>query len=109
MARIFIRKVVGVDPELEVKLNAPERFEKAFANVPKEIWKVFEHGSEIMDEVQKMKEERLAISKAHAEERARGGAPIPPSEPPTSVRPDAGPEASLPQKLMDGFRGLLHK
>ena len=89
-------------------MNAPERFEKAFANIPKEVWKVFEHGHEIMDEVAKMKEERLAISKAHAEGRAGGGGAPPSHPPPTSVRPDAGHE-SLPQKLMDGFRGLLQK
>jgi phosphatidate phosphatase APP1 len=60
VARIFIRKVVGVNPELEVKLNAPERFEKAFNGIPNTIWKVFEDGHELMDEVEKLKSERAA-------------------------------------------------
>jgi hypothetical protein len=60
IARIFIRKVVGVNPKLEATLNAPERFEKAFARVPKSVWKVFEDGKELMDEVEKLKVERKA-------------------------------------------------
>jgi len=62
VARIFIRKVVGVNPELEVKLNAPERFETAFAGIPKNIWKVFEKGEEVMDEIEGLRKERLAAA-----------------------------------------------
>ncbi|KIM31896.1 hypothetical protein M408DRAFT_240332 [Serendipita vermifera MAFF 305830] len=108
VARIYIRKVVGVNPELEEKLNQQKRFDDAFDGIPKDVWKVFEHGSEIMDDVVKMKEERLALSKIHAEERARTGGTVPESHPPTSVNPDAVHE-SLPQKLMDSFRELLNK
>jgi hypothetical protein len=107
VARIFIRKVVGVDPKLEEKLNAPERFERAFANVPKDVWKVFEDGSEIIDEVAKIKEERQAISRRHAEERVKGGPSEPaPSDPPMSVDPDAGHE-SLGKRLVDGLNKLV--
>lgn len=109
MARIFIRKVSGVNPKLEEKLNAPERFEKAFEGIPRDVWKVFVDGSEIMDEVPKIKEERQALSKQHAEERAKaGGSAPPPSDPPVSVRPDAGHE-SLPQKFVNLFHKLTTK
>ena len=109
VARIYIRKVVGVNPKLEEKLNAPERFEKAFANVPRDVWKVFEDGSEVMEEVPKIKAEREAISRKHAEERAKGGTSAQtPSEPPMSVNPDAGHE-SLQQKIVGGFNKIFGK
>jgi hypothetical protein len=109
VARIYIRKVVGVNPKLEETLNAPERFEKAFANVPRDIWKVFEHGSEIMAEVPKIKEQREAISREHAEERAKAGTSAPTSsEPPMSVNPDAGHE-SLQKRIVGGFNKIFGK
>jgi phosphatidate phosphatase APP1 len=58
VARIFIRKVSGVNKELEVKLNAPERFEKAFEGIPNTLWKVFEDGREMLSEIEKLKAER---------------------------------------------------
>jgi phosphatidate phosphatase APP1 len=64
VARIFIRKVVGVNPKLEEKLNAPERFENAFAGIPNTVWKVFEDGRELMDEVEKLKLERIGAKHA---------------------------------------------
>jgi len=52
--------VSGVNHSLEIKLNAPERFEKAFTGIPKTVWKVFEDGHELMDEVEKLRTERAA-------------------------------------------------
>ncbi|PVF96075.1 hypothetical protein CPB86DRAFT_807906 [Serendipita vermifera] len=62
IARIFIRKVVGVNPKMEATLNTPERFEKAFEGIPKSVWKVFTDGKELMEEVEKLKVERNAVS-----------------------------------------------
>lgn len=44
---IYIRKVTGVSEMDEGKKNAPERFEKAFEDVPKDIWYVFEDPQEL--------------------------------------------------------------
>lgn len=60
IARIFIRKVVGVNPELEVKLNAPARFETAFSGIPTHVWKVFEKGEELLGEIEALKQERAS-------------------------------------------------
>ena len=38
---IWIRIVSGVDPEEEKSKNSPERFEKAFKRVPREVWRTF--------------------------------------------------------------------
>jgi len=44
---IFIRKVSGVEGMDEEKKNAPERFEKAFKDVPRDLWYVFEDPAEL--------------------------------------------------------------
>jgi phosphatidate phosphatase APP1 len=48
---IFIRKVTDVEPMNESEKNKPERFEKAFKNVPKDVWTVFEDPKELMEKV----------------------------------------------------------
>ncbi|ORY16473.1 hypothetical protein BCR34DRAFT_107300 [Clohesyomyces aquaticus] len=48
---IFIRKVTGVSEMDEGKKNDPERFEKAFKHVPKDIWHVFTDPSELYAKV----------------------------------------------------------
>jgi phosphatidate phosphatase APP1 len=48
---IFIRKVMGVEGMDEAKKNPPERFEKAFKGVPKDIWYVFEDPQELYAKV----------------------------------------------------------
>jgi phosphatidate phosphatase APP1 len=48
---IFIRKVTNVEPVNESQKNAPERFEKAFKDVPSDIWTVFEDPKELFDKV----------------------------------------------------------
>lgn len=49
--------VVGVNPSKEKSLNAPERFEKAFKNVPKDIWRLFENATELENELESLKKE----------------------------------------------------
>ncbi|KAL6707515.1 hypothetical protein ACN47E_004085 [Coniothyrium glycines] len=44
---IYIRKVTGVSEMDEGKKNDPERFEKAFKGVPKDIWYVFTDPQEL--------------------------------------------------------------
>ncbi|KAF3282244.1 hypothetical protein TWF970_001657 [Orbilia oligospora] len=44
---IWIRVVTGVDEAEEKKKNSAERFEKAFKDVPKEVWKTFHDVSEL--------------------------------------------------------------
>ena len=46
---IWIRVVEGVNPSVEKKLNAPERFERAFEGIPREVWRTFKDPSELMD------------------------------------------------------------
>ena len=65
VARIWIRKVVGVNPKLEEKLNAPERFEQAFQGIPSSVWKVFQDGKELMDQIEGVKREREQIHEIH--------------------------------------------
>lgn len=48
---IFIRKVTGVEGMDEEMKNAPGRFEKAFKDVPKNIWYVFEDPQELYAKV----------------------------------------------------------
>ena len=55
MKRIFIRKVTGVEGMDEGTKNAPERFEKAFKDVPKDVWTVFEDANELYGEIDKLK------------------------------------------------------
>lgn len=57
VARIWIHKVVGVNPSKEKELNDPQRFEKAFAKVPKNIWKTFENAQELYSEFEALKRE----------------------------------------------------
>jgi hypothetical protein len=45
---IWIRIVEGVNPEKEKDLNAPERFEKAFEGVPRQVWRTFKDPAEMM-------------------------------------------------------------
>ncbi|KAL8684476.1 MAG: hypothetical protein Q9218_008278 [Villophora microphyllina] len=53
--KIFIRKVTDV-AEMDVKeKNAPERFEKAFKDVPKDVWQVFEDPNELYKAVDALK------------------------------------------------------
>ncbi|OCK79692.1 hypothetical protein K432DRAFT_382838 [Lepidopterella palustris CBS 459.81] len=48
---IFIRKVTDI-AEMDVsKNNSPERFEKAFKDVPQDVWHVFEDPSELYEKV----------------------------------------------------------
>jgi hypothetical protein len=47
--------VVGVNPAEEKDLNAPERFEKAFENVPRNVWRVFENAEELNVEFEALK------------------------------------------------------
>jgi len=48
IAAIFIRKVMGIsEVEMNDDKNDPERFEKAFEGVPKDVWHVFEDPKEI--------------------------------------------------------------
>jgi phosphatidate phosphatase APP1 len=48
---IFIRKVEDVEPMNESEKNKPERFEKAFKHVPKDVWTVFTDPKELWDKV----------------------------------------------------------
>jgi len=48
---IFIRKVEDVEPMNESEKNKPERFEKAFKDVPKDVWTVFTDPKELWDKV----------------------------------------------------------
>jgi len=48
---IFIRKVMGVEGMDEEQKNKPERFEKAFKGVPKDLWYVFEDPQELYTKV----------------------------------------------------------
>jgi len=57
--------VIGVNPSAEKSLNAPERFEKAFKGVPKEITKVFENADELYAELDALKRQvNVASQKA---------------------------------------------
>lgn len=44
---IFIRRVQGVNLSVEKSLNSTERFEKAFAGIPRGVWKVFDEPAEL--------------------------------------------------------------
>jgi len=63
VARIWIHKVVGVNPSKEKELNDPKRFEKAFQNVPKDIWRIFENAAELKNELEELKKEVNATGK----------------------------------------------
>jgi Uncharacterized conserved protein (DUF2183) len=51
---IFIRKVTGVAEMDESNKNSPERFEKAFKDVPQEVWYAFDDPSELYEKVDKL-------------------------------------------------------
>ncbi|KAF1914519.1 actin filament organization protein-like protein App1-like protein [Ampelomyces quisqualis] len=48
---IYIRKVMGVEGMDEEKKNAPDRFDKAFKGVPRDVWYVFEDAQELYAKV----------------------------------------------------------
>ncbi|KAF2816108.1 actin filament organization protein-like protein App1-like protein [Mytilinidion resinicola] len=48
---IYIRKVTGVAEMDESKKNSSERFEKAFKDVPQDVWYVFEDANELYAKV----------------------------------------------------------
>lgn len=48
--RIFIRKVTDI-AQMDGAKNEPERFEKAFCDVPRGVWTVFEDPAELYDAV----------------------------------------------------------
>ncbi|KAI4164960.1 MAG: hypothetical protein LQ342_001236 [Letrouitia transgressa] len=48
---VFIRKVTDVAEMNVTEKNVPERFEKAFKDVPKEMWRVFEDPNELYSAV----------------------------------------------------------
>ncbi|KAI1916354.1 hypothetical protein LOZ66_003163 [Ophidiomyces ophidiicola] len=50
---IFIRKVTGL-PHMDEQ-NSPERFEEAFKNVPKTVWKVFEEPEELNESIDELR------------------------------------------------------
>ena len=38
----------GVDPVKEKELNASKRFEEAFKDVPRQVWRTFKNPAELM-------------------------------------------------------------
>ena len=56
--------VVGVNLSKEKSLNAPERFEKAFKDVPRNIWRLFENATEFQSELESLKEDVNADTNA---------------------------------------------
>ena len=53
--KIFIRKVTDVSEMKDTDKNKPERFEKAFKDVPRDVWKLFEHPEELTADVDALK------------------------------------------------------
>ena len=53
--KIFIRKVTDVNEMEGTGKNEAKRFEKAFKDVPKDVWTLFEQPEELWDEVDKLK------------------------------------------------------
>lgn len=51
ISAIYIRKVTGVAEMDESEKNLPERFEKAFEGVPRNVWHVFENAEELYAKV----------------------------------------------------------
>lgn len=54
---VFIRKVTGVAEMDDSGKNEDERFEVAFRNVPRHIWRTFEEPKELFEAVERLKEE----------------------------------------------------
>ena len=52
---IFIRKVTDVAEMKDTDKNTPERFQKAFRDVPTSVWKVFEDPEELVAHVNQLK------------------------------------------------------
>lgn len=52
--KIWIRTVRGVNPDKEKQLNSAKRFEKAFAAVPKHVWRAFDDVGELYAELDKI-------------------------------------------------------
>ncbi len=42
--------------DMDTEKNAPERFEKAFEDVPRDVWHVFEDPKELYARIDKLKE-----------------------------------------------------
>ena len=53
--KVFIRKVTDVSEMKDSEKNKDERFEKAFRDVPREVWRVFEDPAELFEEVDRLK------------------------------------------------------
>ena len=53
---IYIRRVTDVDGMQETNKNDPARFEEAFKDVPKNVWKVFDEPSELHAAIDALKE-----------------------------------------------------
>ncbi|KAL8858365.1 MAG: hypothetical protein Q9178_005046 [Gyalolechia marmorata] len=53
--KIFIRKVTDVAEMDDQDKNSPERFEKAFRDVPKDVWQVFEDPNDLYAAVDALK------------------------------------------------------
>ncbi|KAI4255363.1 MAG: hypothetical protein L6R42_006772 [Xanthoria sp. 1 TBL-2021] len=53
--KIFIRKVTDVAEMNKEEKNSPDRFEKAFKDVPKDVWQVFEDPNELYAAVDALK------------------------------------------------------
>ncbi|KAL8681081.1 MAG: hypothetical protein Q9186_002793 [Xanthomendoza sp. 1 TL-2023] len=53
--KIFIRKVTDVAEMDVVDKNSPERFEKAFKDVPRDVWQIFEDPNELYAAVDALK------------------------------------------------------
>ena len=51
---IFIRKVTNADYSNMTEKNKPERFTKAFKDVPRDVWQVFENPSELAGQVKRL-------------------------------------------------------
>jgi phosphatidate phosphatase APP1 len=56
---IWIRRVADVEPMNESEKNKPERFEKAFEDVPREVWTVFEDPKELGSKLEQLSVETL--------------------------------------------------
>jgi len=52
---VFIRKVVDVAEMKGSDKNSEERFEKAFKDVPREVWRTFEDPKELYEAVEQLK------------------------------------------------------
>ena len=53
---VFIRKVTDVAEMKDTTKNNPERFEKAFKDVPKDIWRTFEDPKELYEAVAQLED-----------------------------------------------------